>query len=349
MPAQESKELALYNNEGWDKYRINSNSLTDFLVGSEHLPGNPTDFAPQLNLGIFTPPLKDLFNQTQVGYVFDEEVRSQATSSQITSEDPKSQSIWSNIQNQKEAFYNMRAVVERGRTIYYNPDRQYIGASDITHGQFAKVTSNIIDIIDAGNIPILDAHTHPENSFFSIKDFDALLINAYAGNKRLVNGVVVLCPDIQVLALATTQTPVLEPEESRGLIKKWDQRWQDEHEDRQTILFNRSERVENIAWNTQLTDFIKAKEYSLEIIQKIQRGEISEPEVQNLIDDIKTKFELKAGQDLAKFKRVFGKTLARSLSYFSRTTNGLAVEFARSNNIKLYASTDIQHFKEFTA
>lgn len=55
-------------------------------------------------------------------------------------------------------------------------------------------------------LPILPAHTHPKDIIFSIPDHFPILLRLTTG-RRLTNGFLVVCPDFQMLVLATAETP----------------------------------------------------------------------------------------------------------------------------------------------
>ncbi len=63
-------------------------------------------------------------------------------------------------------------------------------------------------------------HTHPANILFSPQDYLTMIVDGGDG-EGLIKEQIVLCPDIQILAISIARTPRLSPTDAEDLVNKW--------------------------------------------------------------------------------------------------------------------------------
>lgn len=82
-----------------------------------------------------------------------------------------------------------------------------VEATEISVGKKeGQQESSVTSIMSEGNLPLVDAHSHPTQSMFTSVDYAPLIFTC--GGYRLTRGILLLLPgNLQVFALATKDTP----------------------------------------------------------------------------------------------------------------------------------------------
>lgn len=166
---------------------VDSSNILDYLTfgvvnGMNEANNFQANFAPYINLGIFTPFMKDLY--TNQKFISD---------------------------------YSGKVMPVEGSRLIYRPNPFFdrgIESTDIIYGDHHST------IFDRGSVKgfiILELHTHPDDSLFSNKDYAGIL--SFAAVRRGTFGAIVLCQNLQVFALSTFHSRVFYPEEAKLYIK----------------------------------------------------------------------------------------------------------------------------------
>jgi len=114
--------------------------------------------------------------------------------------------------------------VEQGKVVYVTIKTGEIGETNTVTGSELGVDLKpaLMEAINNGGIPIMVVHSHPNKYMFTPKDYLTLV----SGNKsiRITRAEVVLLPDdSQVMAVATSETPIFSsPEEAEKYLANRD-------------------------------------------------------------------------------------------------------------------------------
>lgn len=228
--------------------------------------------------------------------------------------------------NPKNVLEAVPIFGERGCTSFVESGTQTIQFSPVIHDTEESVTRDIDDLMKQNKRPLVDMHTHPRDQLFSPNDLSILLKRA--GEGRIVKAALVLCPSIQVLALTSTETPLFDEDTVDRILfqYKLDNLMEPETEEdkdqwvKKAVIRSRGSRADKRLGELLITKKITLEQY-MEKIKEIQAR------TDKFADEITT-----AQLDSAKQK-----------------TNQWLLNFAYTNGIKLYASTNRKDFTEFTA
>lgn len=334
-----------------DLYRpheIDSSTIMPYLWGDIPFNQSNLKFSSYLNLGLLKPYFEYLQRNSQEVYVFSEEQRRELVG---YPDDPEATSskhpLQRRIRESLESFANIRSVGERSLVIYYDPEKSLIDATEVIHGEFGSTTAATYEVFQAGQIPLMEVHTHPHNELFSPLDYYRMIVNLFNEPYRMLRAAVVLCPDIQVMALATPQTSLISQSMFQELA---DNVSFDEAETlRENQLLARRDDV-ILAMGKRAKQLLeKGVEHLKELEDYYTRGLISEEEFSQLMDndgqEMESQYKAYAGRCTVLANRIFEVLLG----YQKHTTNRKLLAFARGVGIKLYSSTDFQHFRAFSA
>lgn len=208
-----------------DSSTIDSNNLDAYLIAMSFV-ARESQFASHLDLRQHTPILEKLYAETQEAFVFPEENRAKTlemvewirkNSSRINLEDPAIEKFIHEL----ETGANMVASVERSSIVYFDTGEEAIKASPVKFGTFAEVETSILDVLEEGKRAMIEIHTHPSDNLFSLADYYFMLIDLDEGTP-LVKSAIVLCPNIQVLAFVTRESPLVNMNEADDLMETLD-------------------------------------------------------------------------------------------------------------------------------
>lgn len=115
---------------------------------------------------------------------------------------------------------NLEGEAEVAKAVFFDVKTGLVGATDTVHGDFTSVRSAFVDAYGNDRLPLLEMHTHPTESFPSVIDYQFMLLGNPEAKVRAIRAIAVLCPQTQILALATDQTPMLSPDQLHALMVK---------------------------------------------------------------------------------------------------------------------------------
>ncbi len=218
--------------------------------------------------------------------------------------------------------------VEVSKTIYYDGEMNSVRVTDPVQGDHGSVRSSITKAYDAYKRPLIEMHTHSEESLPSVEDYQFILMGNPEAKSRAIRAIAVLCPKIQILALATDQTPILTPDQLRQLFAEWDEP-NGKDEKYLKTLKNRWERVLDIVVEAH-------KVYQEKISEK------SNKDTERTTQDVEAEDDF--SRVLAKATRIGPKASAKYGTHVRKAFTRLQLQFAKEMGIKLYISTDFKNF-----
>lgn len=323
---------------------IGSSDFVEYLLQPPWYIGRKDlRFSSCLDLGFCSGIIESLYSNSVTVDVFSAEEKEKmlGTAQIIAKMSGGKESEWAELAVK-------RSLGERGCFLCHERKTGVFGASQINFGNYAEATYNIFELMDNGFDPLIEFHTHPTDFLFSPIDYTSLLTDYYEGGVRLVPALVVLCRNVQVLALPTPQTPFLDLEKLEEFIRKWDGELVARNSEIESLFAQRSNLV---------TDAITRKAVSVqETVDNLIVEVNCNPEFADLPKEKKYKrFEeisqpfLRQLEDCEKRARRIGGKLVERVLVEKYKMNSILIECARSVGIKLYFSTDRRIFKEFTA
>ncbi len=307
---------------------VNTGNFSSFLIGADMFPYKTWDFAPQLDLSSLRPAVQALYENSRDVYQLPDEYR--ASMGQMYKEMAK---VGITVDSH---YLDTKAPGERSSVVYFDLNDSTSKITPPVHGEFDKGRVATFDVLGAGHLPLLEKHTHPVDYLPTVEDYTRLLFDIIPGERRLVNGIMVLTPKMQTLALPTADTPRFANLEEvaafvsdvQGGIEKKLHDWNTKHGQRMGDF--------HIRLNERIAQRVRG------ILEKERSGEFSQEEkekaVAELHDDVK----------------YWSQRVSRSIDVGFRKRiehidNAERVQFARDIEVQLYFSTDMTHFKKFTA
>ncbi len=243
------------------------------------------------------------------------------------------------LEKEFEELVNQKAPGERMIVIYQDQNGE-MNSTEITFGEYTHVSTEArYNILRAGEQPLTEIHTHPINAIFSLSDYYPIIVDDGSG-RPLVKSVIVLCPDLQVMAFPTDKTPLLSPYQASDLVDIWNAK---------AIGEDGGEGSELIAGVQQLEkeyyEFLERRINEVDALLASE-GELTQGGIR------KRKLRRKLQRDIEKAairKRSFEDRITQATSSLNAYINDRLIEFARLINVVLYSSTNTKDFYKFTA
>lgn len=333
------------------KIEIDSGNLLDYLMILETSAFKPAEvhFASILDLGIIEPFLRELHAEEKLGYIHGEKERETFKNFELELiKHPVVREVERERRARWQKVFEAQEPVERYRSIFLNKNDNQIYVTPSVHGTYTRVTSDTIDLFEEGHTPLFEIHTHPANTLFSHFDYARLSLVTVDGAFRALKGTILLCPDLQLLALATPETMLFTITQLDKFLDRYDLK-------KTTIgsrISNLTKRMVNITdkpYEKRIEIMLKGNRLICEEEQHYIKGLYSEEEYKRALDET-TKESL---QKLDAFYDKYEQTALNKMRALKAERNMLYIlnelEIAREVNPKLYIATDFRHFKEFTA
>lgn len=330
---------------------VDSGNFIDYLVGDSRFIYSKPRIAESLSLPFLTPALEELLSTTKEGYVFSDEVREKVAQ---TVDTKKEESVAPDVKEIREAIsgsfsdlLNLKGSVERSRTLFCDGDDGSIRISDIKQHKFDRGSVDTMEIWERGDFPLMEMHTHPKNVLPSPVDYYRMLLRLGDSNFRLVPAAVVVCPDLQILAVATPETLLLTKEILDKRIASAEEQTAEEIKRLNTL----NSRAEVIKVSTKLLqknmNAFFAKQ--IENIDYYQKGHLTEEELKIFEENLHRSFSEKASKLTEKTGRIQKRALDKLFGYSRFLINQQLMVFAREMNVALYMSTNFADFRRFSA
>lgn len=346
---ENSREIVPINKERENVFTVSSGQpLFEYLTGNLSLPNSRVEFSPNLNLDGYSSFLTNLYKKRKVGYVFSQNERDEMTKK------PEDVSFETVFQETAKAFYeknkdfaDIKAHTERCRVLFAGEGNK-IKSTRIVHGEFTNVLIGpiLLKAYRSGKL-LTEVHTHPEDSLLSPIDYQALI--SEVKQERLMKASIVLCPGIQILAIATPQTPLLQIEDTGPYINQKVEAIKKCIDPRISTVFGRHQRLTDITSKFHVSQLGKVFEEMKALQEKEARGELTKQEVEAELAYLLEKGKIESDAFGEKLARVSKKTSDKAWATSNKLEEALNLEIARELNIKLYYSTNFRDFKEFSA
>ena len=229
-----------------------------------------------------------------------------------------------------------RAAGERARSVNVRQQANQLEIvfGPIQHGNYEGVNSYVHN----GLLTLFNIHTHPKDALFSPQDYGSLVfdVRSLTTSKRLrkLYGTMVVCPSMQVFALATPATPLVGAGEVQNLL---------DHtmaEVREEIAIDTDEVITDIL-DSDIIEMVRMRPDELLLLIKKQRaqlgrGELTPSDSQQQLRD----FYLTCGEK----GQNFVKTTEKNRAIENRVYHRFLVGIARKLNIQLFTSTNLSNF-----
>lgn len=334
---------------------INSDNFLAYLVGEgdfAYAENGRFRFSKKLRLPYLTSSLIELFESTQPGNVFSDQDREASSKTDFTEtsfETEQAKEAYRKLTTELEDFAHMQAVVERSRTVYLDYNDNQFRVSPITHHRFDAGKVDTIDIWNQGNLPLMEIHTHPDNTLLSPVDYWRILGRVFSDSPEgLIRSAILICPDIQILAVATNETQLIEPsmfDERIGRALKFIP----QENQRLESLRARFLAAHQASMNLLVKRYEASHQNIIQIDKMYAKGLLTEEETNRLLEENHQQAirETRYGQERS--ARVMGRANNHLWDYNNYLFNFYLLKFAREMGIKLYASTNFTDFQEFSA
>lgn len=112
---------------------------------------------------------------------------------------------------------------ETDAVIYLDKKKEEYLIGGLSFGGFGHVTSRLAEFYSENTFPMMTVHTHPSDSLPSLDDYGSLVNKVAEPDIREVNAGLIICPNVQVLYLATPGTPFLSDEEYERKLKGFEE------------------------------------------------------------------------------------------------------------------------------
>ena len=339
------QKLALSKYEPWDalgRFASGDRLGAHLLIGASLAPKY---FPQQIDLRRYSPSMIALYKLSNDVYVHSDETRSRAIKEvkRLKAKNPRVidflKDMLPEIEEEISGEIFMRADGERFAVIYIDPRDNTLSMTDPTLGTYDSVkNSKAYEISSEGKRPIKTLHTHPVDSFISPPDFYQMLIPDNGG-KRLINGQLVLCPTLQLMALVTNQTPLLQPEDAYDLVQYWKRKAGGEIEEGAELKLI----VEQIEI-ARGAEFERILHKASNLVVAIKQTSISANAIRRMLKEVK-----KAQTQYEVVCRRYENQSGDAQSKFNLYQNHQLLQFARDIKVVLYISHNSADFYQFTA
>lgn len=224
--------------------------------------------------------------------------------------------------------------IEQARLMYMDTQSKLRATSPLYgFGQEVDIGKTFKEALDNNGLPILPIHTHPKDANFSIQDYKQILIGNPQKEVRYFNSMMILCPDIQVLAVATKDTPIMEPDKADELIGT---RMGELNQKDVNLMGGLIDNLQKMAERKRVVDTLGAL--------KAKVGD----QFPDIINDAYQQHNVQEGES-DQIAEAMEQTSKQVANERSRGTNAELFAFSKEMNVKLYFSTDMKTFKEFSA
>lgn len=334
------------------RYLINSDNVYAFLTHGLNAKVADWRFAPELNLSLFTQSMERLANEYRIVHVLSDEQREKDRLSFPPSTNPDTESFYQRMKNSQDKLLDTEAAGERSSVIYLDHilDDHFQVTNPAFH-EYARGEIVTADLYLSGKIPVVEEHTHPKDSLLSPPDYSRLLIKGYNNGRRVVNGLILVCPNVQILAVPTPQTPLLLLEEIDEFMQASQERSEtpeNPHVNMDALKEITEQAVATIN-NLAITSFQQNMRSVVELEQKIKAGLITENEARFQIEILFGRSEREQDKIVKNITTEQADQLTMFWTGFNRYNNTLMNETARSLNVVLFSSTNMKDFKQFSA
>lgn len=336
---------------------VDSSNFLLYLADAYRFSPNP-HFGNYLNLEWCTDIFERMYKENKQGFVLLEEQRHKLDSRKpVQSGNPALQIAAQYFNTHIDKYKpdtSERAAVERASTVYMDLINGRIANTEIVEGDYETVgrdSTELLEIQDRGDLRLIDVHTHPGNTLFSPRDYYAIIAGDPEHNLRLFKAMIVLCPDIQIMAIPSSQTPIMPIDEATDFVQHLKDQFQvhGEGSKKSGVTVKRTVAAVDALFHTVKKDWDKVEEYAITLSVGLQKGEVDQVTAKDKLAERleqSIKYAHKQGE---KYLRIGEKIHRRATLLDKQLTVSGLIGLARDLNVKLYSSTNMQDFYEFSA
>lgn len=327
---------------------VNSRILFDYLVDSDYMPSEGLSFSSNLDLSLYKPFFDFLASNSRDVFVHSGEERQEMAGAIDKLVSLKSSGTGDIIDNIK-SLADLTTVGERGFVIYYDVDKARLAATDVSFGEFGQTSINFPDVFTYNHVPVLMVHTHPTDTLFSPQDYLPILLGNPQNGYRWLKGSVVICPQTQYLALTTPESLIMTSDEIQAKIAEWNRQYEAEVvRYRQVYNEGVAERVRKISEITILAQ-TRFNAYVEEVASLQKELDFPVSLGGNLIDRFSEEARNEFDQELAMREKQVKGYIDQELTEIHRRQVKIHLTWAQEAGVRLYSSTDMCRFHEFSA
>lgn len=226
--------------------------------------------------------------------------------------------------------------LEQAKVIYVNMGTGALEATASVYGFGTEVdlSEPIKEVVAKSGLPVMPIHTHPEDVNFSFGDYSLMLLGNPSEKLRFFKANMVLLSNMQVMAVATDDTPIFASgDEVDSLIQSHDR----ESYQKQTELTKKTfDALKKISDRIMLVE-------GIETVKQILGEKHTD-----IVEEAAKKYNLHEGES-SELETEYNAEAQRGMDESSRAMNSVLMKFSRELNVKLYFSQDMRTFKEFSA
>ncbi len=316
--------------------RIDSNNLIDYLSDVKKTPdgllrGDIDDFEKQIEVPEeIHQAIKEMYEQKRElvsGTGAFTQQRRTAYTSQIDA-------LLPGVQDKMLEQTDKPVTVEQTRVVFIDM-KGNLGSTSSEYGYGEEVDMGVPfrEAREKTALPVVAIHTHPKDANFLFPDYKPLVLGDSHEDFRLVKSMVVLCPDMQIMAVATKDTPIFSNEKADELIMgKMDENQRKDV----AIMAKMIATMQSLSDRKQVVD-------TLDMLKKTAGEKFPE-----IVENARKEHNVQEGES-EKIKSEMEAVTRSTANELPQSLNADLVAFAREMNVKLYFSQDMRTFKEFSA
>jgi len=324
---------------------VDGDNFPSFLMGEPVLIGHQQRFTKRLDLTDSVPIQNMLYKASRQGYVLPNETRvmliADAENELLQGRDKSAQSLFE--------YANRTGEVERVSTMYMSGDLR-LKYTEPEFGDHTSVTPKAyLELIKEGCMPLMDFHTHPQDVLPSPED-NTMLITGIIKGSPFYRARMVLCPNVQILAIADRNTVLFEQNRALEILKyyKEDNIYGEEFEEvmrRQEAVIGLQQRFQRSAEKILKRGLSTMTDNANFYLQ----GTLTMEEIKRMTT-LDQRFRTEQNKKIIKLVKPMMAREAEHYSNFEQyARNKGHLQMLRNFNIKLYISDDMHNFYAFTA
>jgi hypothetical protein len=316
--------------------RIGTDNFVDYLSDVQKTPdgllrGDIDDFEKQIEVPeVVHQTIKEMYEQKR------ESVSGMGayTMQRRTAYTSQIDALLPGVQDKMLEQTDKPVSVEQARVVFIDM-KGGLGSTSSEYGYGEEVDMGVPfrEARDKSVLPVVAIHTHPKDANFSFPDYKPLILGDSHENMRLVNSMVVLCPEIQIMAVATKDTPILSNEKADELIMGK----MDENQKKDVAIMGKMiETMQSLSDRKQVVD-------TLDMLKQMA-GE----KFPDVVENARKEHNVQEGES-EKIKSELEAVTRNTANEMPQSLNADLIAFSREMNVKLYFSQDMRTFKEFSA
>ena len=322
---------------------VDTDSFLFYLRGKFNPSVQEASFAENLDLSVFTSFMQEVYETERDGFVYDKQMRKEWKDLENKIRRDNLGGTADFLLDHTKQMGGSKAIAERARVIYWGIKGGVQGTkiSSGDHTSVSQFWTFLRTALHLG-IPLMDIHTHPDDALPSTADYYELVCSPYEG-KRTVRASMVLCPNIQILTVATPTTPALPYKEYVELKDAYREGIYGSYEGRVHTLERRVGKIRQIP----LDRVNRSVNQLVQLNQGHQEGKYSDEERDELSQQILDKLNSEVVTE--RVRNVLIRTERQYSDEMSHAINTTLLQMPRDLNILTYTSTDMRNFVRSSA